>query len=206
MQGHRLVRLAAQSGLVGPGLFAAVLLGLTLAQYDFMLGLGWHPLDAPTFDWPSGLALGPFGWLMTAAFALSGALIALFGWGLGAALTRGRAGRLGAALMCLAGLAMVGLSFTTDPTLRTTPGTWHGRIHDLSFVALGLTLFPSMIALGLAFRTNAGWNDFTALTFGALACAAPAFALKGAAFYLFLALILVWITLVARRLGQVSAR
>ena len=107
--------------------------------------------------------------------------------------------------MCLAGLAMVGLSFTTDPTIRTTPGTLHGRIHDLSFVALGLTLFPSMVALGLAFRADSRWRGWAALTFGALACAAPAFALKGAAFYVFLALILAWITLAARRLGQVTA-
>ena len=31
-------------------------------------------LAAPTHDWLSGLALGPYGWVMTAAFVVAGLL------------------------------------------------------------------------------------------------------------------------------------
>jgi hypothetical protein len=63
--------------LFGPIIFAIVLIVLTIVQYDFMRGLGWHPINDPTFDWPSGLALGPYGIVMTATFIISGLLIAL---------------------------------------------------------------------------------------------------------------------------------
>ena len=63
--------------LLGPILFALVLITLTIIQYDFLRGLGWHPINDPTFDWPSGLALGPYGIVMTATFIISGFLIAI---------------------------------------------------------------------------------------------------------------------------------
>jgi hypothetical protein len=42
---------------------------LTFAQYGFMRDLGWDPLGASDVPWPSGLALGPLGWLQAANFA-----------------------------------------------------------------------------------------------------------------------------------------
>ena len=57
--------MAAAAGLAGPLLFAVVLLTLTTAQYGFMRSLGWDPIMRPTFDWPSGLSLGPLGSVMT---------------------------------------------------------------------------------------------------------------------------------------------
>ena len=73
-----LTRIAAAAGLAGPLIFGATLLGLSLAEAPFLRSLGWDPLSAPSRDWPSGLALGPQGALMTAVFLLSGALLALF--------------------------------------------------------------------------------------------------------------------------------
>ena len=64
--------------LLGPILFAVVLVALTLVKYEFLRGLGWHPINDPTFDWPSGLALGKYGWIMTATFIASGLLMTLF--------------------------------------------------------------------------------------------------------------------------------
>ena len=64
--------------LIGPVLFAIVLTALTFIKYDFLLSLGWHPINDPTFDWPSGLALGRFGWIMTATFITSGLIMTLF--------------------------------------------------------------------------------------------------------------------------------
>ncbi len=190
--------------LIGPVLFAVVLATLTIVKYDFLLSLGWHPINDPTFDWPSGLALGPYGWIMTATFITSGLLMTLFARRLFLDLKLTPASKLGATLMAFAGLFLATLAFTTDPTIRDTPATLHGRLHDLSFVLLGLTLFPAMIVLGFAFRADERWKNFAAYTWGTLALAGPAFFLKGVAFYVFLFFILLWNELAAIRLNRLA--
>ncbi|MDL1942326.1 DUF998 domain-containing protein [Chloroflexi bacterium CFX2] len=192
--------------LLGPVLFGVVLLVLTAAEYDFLLSLGWHPIHDPTFDWPSGLALGRYGWVMTAAFIASGLIMSLFGVRLYLDLKPGAASKAGSTLMAIAGLFLAALAFTTDPTIRDYPATWHGRLHDLSFVLLGLTLFPAMILLGFAFWNDARWKNLAIYTWGTLALAAPAFFLKGAAFYVFLFAILLWNEVAAIRLNKTSAQ
>ncbi|HNK62417.1 MAG TPA: DUF998 domain-containing protein, partial [Anaerolineales bacterium] len=162
--------------------------------------LGWHPTQDPTFDWPSGLALGPYGWIMTTTFIICGSIMATFGYRLLLDLKPGRASRVGATLIMIAGLFLAALAFTTDPTIRDTPATWHGQLHDLSFVLLGLTLFPAMIVLGFAFRSDEKWRNLSTYTWLTLALAAPAFFVKGAAFYIFLFAILVWNEIIALRL------
>ncbi len=188
--------------LLGPVLFASVLTTLTFIKYDFLKSLGWHPINDPTFDWPSGLALGTYGWVMTATFIISGILMALLAARLFLNLKPDPTSRVGTTLFVFAGLALAALAFTTDPTIRDTPATWHGRLHDLSFVLLGLTLFPAMIVLGFAFRKNEKWKNLSTYTWLTLALAAPAFALKGAAFYVFLLAILAWNEVVALRLNK----
>ena len=187
--------------LLGPILFALVLITLTIVQYDFLRGLGWHPINDPTFDWPSGLALGPYGIVMTATFIISGLLIAILALRLKADLKPAATSQAGSVLLVLSGLALASLAFTTDPTIRSTPATWHGRLHDLSFVLLGLTLFPSMIVLGFAFQQNKSWKRFSLYTWLTVACAIPAFILKGAAFYVFLLAILFWMETLAWKLN-----
>ena len=188
--------------LIGPALFAFVLTTLTIVEYDFLLSLGWHPIDDPTFDWPSGLALGRFGWIMTATFIISGLIMTLFARRLFLDLKPGIASKLGTTLMAFAGLFLATLAFTTDPTIRDTPATWHGRLHDLSFVLLGLSLFPAMIVLGFSFRADERWKNLAVYTWGTLALAGPAFFIKGAAFYVFLLAILVWNEIAAIRLNS----
>jgi len=186
--------------LIGPALFAFILATLTIIKYDFLLSLGWHPTQDPTFDWPSGLALGPYGWIMTTTFIICGSIMSTFGYRLLPDLKPGRASRVGATLIMIAGLFLAALAFTTDPTIRDTPATWHGQLHDLSFVLLGLTLFPAMIVLGFAFRSDEKWRNLSTYTWLTLALAAPAFFVKGAAFYIFLFAILVWNEIIALRL------
>lgn len=190
--------------LFGPILFASVLTILTLVNYEFLLSLGWHPINDPTFDWPSGLALGRFGWIMTLTFIAMGFIMTLFARRLFLDLKPGIASKLGATLMAFAGLFLAALAFTTDPTIRDYPATWHGRLHDLSFVLLGLSLFPAMIVLGFAFRADERWKNLSLYTWGTLALAGPAFFIKGAAFYLFLLAILVWNEIAAIRLNSQS--
>ncbi len=188
--------------LVGPILFAVVVITLTIVEYDFLRGLGWDPIKGPTYDWPSGIALGPYGWIMTLTFIISGLLISLLGYQLKADLKSDRYARIGTTLLFCAGLAMASLAFETDPTRRTTPMTWHGILHDLSFVVLGLTLMPSMIYLGNAFRENPRWRNLVKYTWGTAALALPTFFLKGAFFYVFLFSILLWIEVIAIRLQR----
>jgi hypothetical protein len=195
MNKSKLIRLAALAGMIGPILFAGVVTGLTIAEADFMRTLGWDPLG-PVIDWPSGLAMGPYGWLMTITFFVCGAMMSFFAYGLKLALQD----RLATTLLMLAGLAMMGLVFTSQPTIGRTSYNWHGFLHDAFFVVLGATLMPGMLLLGRVFQKHEHWQNLALYTWGTLALVIPTFWLKGVAFYLFLLAILLWSEVVAFRL------
>lgn len=199
-----MIKLAARVGIIGPILFASVVTLLTIFKYDFLLSIGWHPINDPTFDWPSGLALGDYGWVMTATFLLSGLMMAIFASGLRLSLPRSPLTLIASLALTSAGLALAGLAFTTDPTLTSTSRTWHGLLHDLSFVILGLTLMPAMILFGFVFQKDERWKNLSAYTWITVALAFPTFWLKGAAFYVFMLAILVWSEVIALRLKQVG--
>jgi len=196
-----MIRLAVRLGLIGPALFGVVVTSLTVIKYDFLLSLGWHPINAPTFDWPSGLALSNYGWIMTATFILSGLMMTIFASGLRLSLPRSRVTFYSSLALSFAGLALAGLAFTTDPTVRSTPATWHGRLHDLSFVMLGITLMSAMILFGFSFRTDERLKNLSLYTWITVALAFPAFWLKGSAFYVFIFAVLLWCEIVALRLN-----
>jgi len=191
----RLIKLAALVGMIGPVVFAVAVTGLTFAEAGFMRSIGWDPFGT-VLDWPSGLALGPYGWLLTVTFFVCGAMMAFFAYGLKLALKE----KLATTLMMVAGFAMTGLIFTTDPTLRSTPKTWHGFLHDGFFAVLGLTLMPGMLLLGRVFQRRKKWKNLSLYTWATLALVIPTFWLKGAAFYLFLLAILTWSEVLAFRL------
>lgn len=195
MNKSNLIRLAALVGMIAPVLFAVVVTGLTIAEADFMRTLGWNPLG-PVIDWPSGLAMGPYGWLMTITFFVSGAMMAFFAYGLKLALDD----KLATTLLMLAGFAMMGLVFTSQPTIGRTSYTWHGFLHDAFFVLLGATLMPGMLLLGGVFQKHEHWKNLALYTWGTLALVIPTFWLKGVAFYVFLLAILIWSEVVAFRL------
>ena len=195
-----MMKLAARAGIIGPILFGIIILVLTILEYGFMLTLGWRPGDP--LDWPSGLALGPLGWIMTLTFLISGLMMIFFTYGLRLGLPRSRWTPIAVGLLALAGLAMVGLIFTTDPTLRTTPKTWHGLLHDSFFVLLGLTMMPAMILLGFVFREDPHWENLAWYTWVTAALAVPTFWLKGAAFYIFLLAELTWWEVISLRLHR----
>ena len=192
------IRLASLAGIVGPLLLGSVITLLTVLQRDFMLSIGWR-LNAP-LDWPSGLALGPLGWIMTWTFLICGILILIFSSGLRLSLPRVRPAVIATWLLFIAGIGMIGLISPTDKTIRTTPKTWHGILHDGSFTVIGLTLFPAMIFLGFAFLKDPRWKNLAIYTWITVALAIPTFWMKGFAFYVFLAAILLWCEVVAFRL------
>ncbi|MGD8406365.1 MAG: DUF998 domain-containing protein [Anaerolineales bacterium] len=196
-------KLAALGGILGPIWFAGVVTTLTIFQYDFMRSLGWDPLYAPTLDWPSGLALGPYGIWMTLTFIISGLLMVTFSLVLRTVLDE-PAPRIGNLGLLLSGCALMGLAFTADPTLRSTPATWHGFLHDLSFVLLGVFMLMSMLGLGRGFQHDSRWRGFSPYTFITTVLAIPSFALKGIAFYMFLGAFLTWSVAIAIKLLRVS--
>jgi hypothetical protein len=191
------IKLAACAGIVGPILLGGVITLLTITEREFMTSIGWK-LNAP-LDWPSGLALGPVGWIMTLAFLLCGILIILFASGLRLSLPPIPSTLLATGLLVAAGFGMIGLISPTDKTIRTTPATWHGRLHDASFAVIGLTLMPAMILLGYAYYKN-GQKGLAIYTWITTALAIPTFWLKGFAFYIFLLAILTWCEVIALRL------
>lgn len=195
MDKARLMKLAALAGITGPMVFAVIVIGLTFAEADFMRSIGWNPFGN-VLDWPSGLALGPYGWLMTITFFVCGAMMAFFAYGLKLVLQE----KIATTLLMLAGFAMMGLVFTTDPTIRSYPKTWHGFLHDGFFAVLGVTLMSGMLLLGRAFRQKEPWKNLSIYTWATLALVIPTFWLKGPWFYVFLAAILTWSEVIALRL------
>jgi uncharacterized protein DUF998 len=195
-----IVRTAAVAGMVGPVLFATTLLALTLVQYDFMLGIGWQPLGYPAGAWPSGLALGPYGWAQTLNFILSGILLALFATGLHLGATDGRGSRTGPALLFVAGAAIALMGFETDPILRTGPRTLPGLIHDLAFVLFVLALLPAFFFLWRRFREDPAWRGHARCTLATGMIAPLSLPLPGVAYYLFIAVVLVWFEVTAVKL------
>lgn len=198
MSTQQRIKLAALAGIIGPFILGSVIMILTIVERDFMTSIGWK-INAP-LDWPSGLALGPHGWIMTLTFLLCGLLIIVFASGLGLSLPRIRLTAISTGLLILAGIGMIGLISPTDKTLRTTPRTWHGILHDSSFAIIGLTLMPAMILLGFVFLKDERWRNLAIYTWITVALAIPTFWMKGFAFYLFLLAVLVWCEVIAIRL------
>jgi hypothetical protein len=198
------IRVAAVAGMVGPVLFAGVLLALTLTQYDFMLEIGWRPLGDPSGTWPSGLALGPYGWAQVANFVLSGILLMIFAAGLHLGATDGRGSRVGPTLLFAAGTAMALMGFETDPIQSTGPRTLHNLIHDLAFALFVLTLLPAFYFLWRRFRDDTLWRGHARYTLITGVLATLLLFLPGVAYYLFLAIVLVWLEVTAFRLWRPS--
>ncbi len=197
MSAPQRIKLAAWAGIVGPILLASVITFLTITERDFMTSIGWK-LNAP-LDWPSGLSLGPIGWMMTLTFLISGTLIIIFASGLRLSLPPTPSTLLATWLLIAAGFGMTGLISPTDKTIRTTPATWHGRLHDASFAVIGLTLMPAMILLGFTYFKN-GQKKLAIYMWLTTALAIPTFWLKGFAFYIFLLAILTWCEVIALQL------
>jgi hypothetical protein len=138
-------RNAALAGMVGPVVFALVAVVLTVAQYGFMLGLGWKPLGASDVPWPSGLALGPLDRMQVLNFAFFGLTLIFFALGLHREVaSRGRLSWAGPALLAVSGVALILAAFKTDPHLMGGPQTWHGAMHLLAFILLILSFLLSL--------------------------------------------------------------
>jgi hypothetical protein len=199
-------RNAALAGMIGPAVFALVAVLLTFAQYGFMRDLGWDPLGASDVPWPSGLALGPLGWLQAANFAFFGLTLIVFALGLDRAVASGgRVTWAGPALMVVSGVSLMLAAFATDPRPMVELQTWHGAIHLLAFVFLVLSFLPSLFFWWRRSRRDPRWRGYAKYT---LITALLYIVLLPASiwqwgFYLFLATLLAWIEVMAIHLRSV---
>src|SRR3712207_1859972 len=201
-----MIRAAAIGGMAGPVRFVGVLVVLTVVQYDLMLEIGWQPLGDPAGAWPSGLALGPYGWIQVLNFVVSGLLLMLLAVGLHVGMD-GRGSRVGPGLLLMAGAAMALMGFETDPIFREGPRTLHGWIHDLAFALFILALLPSFFFLWQRFRKaapSAPWRNHARYTLATGVIAALLISLPSVAYYLFVVVVLAWMEVTAIRLWRLS--
>ena len=191
---------AALAGMVGPVVFALVAVFLTFAQYGFMVGLGWKPLGASDVPWPSGLALGPLGWLQVLNFTFFGLTLIFFALGLHREVaSRGRLAWAGPALLVMSGVALILAAFKTDPHLMEGPQTWHGAVHLLAFFLLVLSFVLSLFFWWRRLRRDPRWRGYALYT---LITAIVYIVLLFAStwqwgFYLFLGVVLAWVEVMA---------
>jgi hypothetical protein len=184
-----LLRNAALAGMIGPALFALIVVVLTVAQYGSMVDLGWDPIGASDVPWPSGLALGPLGWLQVVNFILLGLALMVFAVGLHRGVAaRVRGSVIGPVFLVAAGVALVLSAFKTDPSLSGSPQSWHGLIHGLAFLLLVLSLLLSLLFLWWRLRRDPLWRGYDLYTI-ITAVLYVVFFLSASqwAFYLFLA-------------------
>jgi hypothetical protein len=194
-------------GMIGPALFALIVAVLTVAQYGFIVDLGWDPIGSSDVPWPSGLALGPLGWLQVVNFILLGLALMVFAVGLhrGVAVwVRGSV--IGPGLLVVAGVALVLAAFKTDPLLSGGPQSWHGLIHGLAFALLILSLLLSFLLLWWRLRRDPLWRGYDLYSIVTAVLYVVLFILSASqlAFYLFLGMVLVWVEVMAIRLRSVA--
>jgi hypothetical protein len=186
--------------MVGAPAFGVLLFALTILQYDFLRSLRWSPLNL--LDWPSGLALGPYGGWMTAGFVVAGLALMLFARGLRQLFPKS----IVLFLFFTSGVAMLMLVFPTDPTYSLEPKTFYSILHDSAYVLLALSFVPGMIVLARKFRHLPEWRAYTLPTWVAIIVIIPSLMLKGVALYVFLLAILAWYELISIRIWQLIHR
>lgn len=196
-----LVRASLWAGIICPIALGVAIVTLTLLQYTFMRRLGWHPISAPTTDWPSGLALGPYGWVMVLAFVASGICLIIFSGGI---LKTVPSIGCGPIFLGTAGFGMMLLGFKTDPTYRTTPATIHGMLHDTAFVIMGVSFLCTFVAFAHSLRRYRGWQGFAHYSWLSAFIVVPAITVKGYMFYAFLFNTLAWVTYFALRVQRLN--
>ena len=196
------------AGMVGPAVFAFVVIVLTVLQYDFMVGIGWSPMGVSDVPWPSALALGPYGWLQVLNFVFFGVVLIVFAAGLQQGITASsRVSWVGPALLIVAGIALVFLAFKTDPHGSADTYTWHGYIHLLAFLMLGVSFLLSLLFLWRRMARDPLWRGYGPYSLVSAVVALLLFFVPGQiAVYLFFAVLLAWVEVVAIHLRSVAER
>jgi len=199
-------RNGALAGMIGPAMFAFIAVVLTVLQYNFLVRLGWEPVGVSDVPWPSALALGPYGSLQILNFVLFGIMLIVFAAGLQRGVApSGRVSWAGPALLIVAGVALVVLAFKADPHMSARAHTWHGSIHIAAFLLLGLSFLFSLLFLWRRMGRDPLWRGYGWYSLVSAGLAVVLFFMPGQlAVYLFFAVLLVWVEVVAIHLRFIA--
>ena len=156
-------RRLALAGSIGPVLFVAIAIVMTVLEWDFLHQLGWHLVQDSSVPYPSSTAMGPYGLLQTVNFIQVGLSVIAIAIGLWR-MVQPRP-RVGLAFVFLAGVAIVLAMFTTDGSTNT-PTTWHGWIHGIAFLLMLFSTLLGAIALAIQLRNNAQWRGIARAAIG----------------------------------------
>jgi hypothetical protein len=200
------VRNGGLAGMIGPALFALIVVVLTVLQYNFMVGLGWDPVGVSDVPWPSALALGPYGFLQVLNFIFFGIMLIFFAAALQRNVaTEGWTSRLGPTCLVVAGVALVLLAFKTDPHMSARSHTWHGSIHIGAFLLLGLSFLAALLLFWRRLEKDPAWRGYGLYSLVSAGIAVVLFFVPGqAAVYLFFAVLLTWVEVLAIRLHSLT--
>jgi Protein of unknown function (DUF998) len=199
-------RRLALGGLIGPPVFAVVVVIVTAIEWDFLHRIGWSAglFDNPDPPWPSSTALGDYGFLQILNFVQLGASVLALAVALRRLLDVRR--RIGPNLLFVLGVAFVASAIRADYGMvgGGGPDTWNGTVHAAAFTVLVPASFLSMLVLAAQFRRDERWRSLSAysLVAGVVALASIVASLAGGGnlfFYIFLAAVLGWLGLVAAR-------
>jgi len=148
-------RRAALAGTIGPALFLAIVL------VEGVVRPGYRPLH----DTISELSLGPRGWIQTANFLIFGVLFIVFARGVAASVAGSRAARLGAVLLYVIGIGVLGCGlFRAEPWPPSSMSPI-GVLHLICAIVLVFALLPlATAALARAFAVDARWRSLAPAT------------------------------------------
>jgi hypothetical protein len=202
---------AALAGFLAGPLFLGVVVLLTWADIGTLRDLGWRFVGGSDVPWPSGLALGDYGGAQVANFVATGFLLFVFARGF-RWLWQARSGGRPAFVALTVLAASVALSaFPTDHATAAGrgPDTWHGTIHIVAFILLGITslLAPAFTAWALSGRPQ--WEQVRRISMLVpllMLLSFVASVLVGAvAFLVYLVIAFGWVTVLARGLLTIDA-
>ncbi|HEV2477491.1 MAG TPA: DUF998 domain-containing protein [Candidatus Dormibacteraeota bacterium] len=186
------------AGLLGPPFFVVVFLVLGLIKPGY---------DALARTVSEG-SIGELGWIQIANFLICGAAFVVFAFGLWQGFGDRWSGRVGSALVALAGIGLMGAGvFVGDPGFQAT--TFHGNMHMLASVVVFVSLL-----IGAFFFARRFWPDRQFALYSILSgLAIPAGFIAIAALgrwpglvqRVMIALVWTWLTILALRLRRSTA-
>jgi hypothetical protein len=159
------------AGAVAGFVFLATAVFVSRVERGFMDEFGWG-------NWPSGLALGPHGWLQQANFVVLGALTIAFALAV-RRLSSADTARAGAALLAVAGAAAAMLLFKGDPH-DVSETSWHAAVHVIALMGFVVTVMAGSFVTWRAVRREAWWRPTRRYSVAAAALLLPALALPDA--------------------------
>lgn len=121
--------------------FLGGVVAVSWSERAFMADIGWDV-------WPSGTALGPYGWATVLVFLVTGLCQMTFALALLFQAGDSSVRKLGAGLLFVSGFGMAMLAFKTDPP--NADATWHGVLHGAAYFTFffGLLLAYGLLAWG----------------------------------------------------------